>query len=144
MTLCSRYKIIYTTVKILVVRFLLFFLVTFAGLVIRHDIHAVLRRLAQRQSARAHTAALSAFCSVFFVLLFCRGGEKNSFYGLLSSQLPCSRCSCRRYVLPPRRKKKKIKHRDQLICTVINRKETFERSARRGVNPGMLLLNAPT
>lgn len=77
MTLCSRYKIIYTNVKILVVRFLFFVLVTFAGLVIRHDIHPVLRRLAQRQSARAHTAALSAFCSVFFVLFFLLGGRKE-------------------------------------------------------------------
>lgn len=40
--------------------------------------------------------------------------------------------------------KNKIKHRDQLICTVINREETLQRSARRGVNPGVLLLNAPT
>lgn len=40
--------------------------------------------------------------------------------------------------------KNKIKHRDQLICTVINREETLQRSARRGVNPAVLLLNAPT
>lgn len=92
---------------------------------------SIIRCIAQRQSDSSHTAA---FCllQVFW--------EKNSFYGLLSSQLPCSRCSCRRCLLPPRRKTQ----RDQLICTVINRKETFERSARQGVNAGMLLLNAPT
>lgn len=81
-------------------------------------------------------------CSLLPSAVFLEG-QKNSFYGLLSSQLPCSRCSCRRCLLPPRRRKKNT-HRDQLICTVINRKETFERSARQGVNPGMLLLNAPT
>lgn len=99
-------------------------------------------------TARPSRSPFMPFCFFFSAM--------NSSFGLLSSQLPCSRCSCRRCLLPPRRDthggerqggergKNEIKHRDQLICTVINREETLQRSARRGVNPGVLPLNAPT
>lgn len=60
--------------------------------------------------------------------------EKNSFYGLLSSQLRCSRCRAADAVCCLLARNKT--HRDQLICTVINRKETFERSAKARSQPG--------
>lgn len=45
-------------------------------------------------TARPSRSPFMPFCFFF--------SEMNSFFGLLSSQLPCSRCSCRRCLLPPR------------------------------------------
>lgn len=62
--------------------------------------HTTYSARTRRQSARAHCARPSRSPFMFFCFFF---SEMNSFFGLLSSQLPCSRCSCRRCLLPPRR-----------------------------------------
>ena len=84
-----------------------------------------------------------SFCGPFF--LSCAGfffWEKNSFYGLLSSQLPCSRCSCRRCLLPPRRKRKHTET-NWSARSLIEKKRLRAAPRRRSQTRACCCLNAP-
>ena len=84
-----------------------------------------------------------SFCGPFFcpvqVFFF---WEKNSFYGLLSSQLPCSRCSCRRCLLPPRRKRKHTET-NWSARSLIEKKRLRAAPRRRSQTRACCCLNAP-